>query len=195
MRNLTLILLLSTILLSACAPEAEPTMSAEEVQGTAVAAAWTMVAETQAAMPTATPIPPTETPLPIPTNTIAPLALPTQTLLIQPTLTPDKDECDRYLRSDPPGPSTTILIINETKAPMNVSLSLDKTPFGECGYRGYKIPKKGSVKITFPQGVIWGYAWILEPINTVVQGGPWKPNNPDKWIIEIDEHKMKMVGP
>ena len=69
-------------MLSACGPEPEPTMSAADVQGTAVAAAWTMVAETQAAIPTATPIPPTETPLPtaLPTNTIAPLELPTQAI-------------------------------------------------------------------------------------------------------------------
>ena len=54
MKKLLTIMLASILLLSACGPEPEPTMSAEEVQGTAVAAAWTMVAETQAAIPTAT---------------------------------------------------------------------------------------------------------------------------------------------
>ena len=71
---------------------------------------------------------------------------------------------------------------------MNISLYLDKTPFGECGYRGYSIPKKGSINIEFPQGVIYGYAWILEPINTTISGGPWKPNNTDKWTIFINEN-------
>ena len=194
-------MLASILLLSACGPEPEPTMSAEEVQGTAVAAAWTMVAETQAAIPTATPIPPTIPPSPTtaPTNTIAPLILPspTQPLVVQPTATlvTDKDECDQYLSGDATGPTSPIKIINETKAPMNVSLYLEKTPFGECGYRGYSIPKKGSILIDFPQGVIYGYAWILEPINTTVSGGPWKPNNPDKWEIYVNEHIMKMVGP
>jgi len=81
MKKIFIIMLVSIFLLSACGPEPEPTMSAEEVQGTAVAAAWTMVAETQAAIPTATPIPPTETPppTPIPTNTLAQLILPTST--------------------------------------------------------------------------------------------------------------------
>ena len=174
-------------------------MSAADVQGTAEAAAWTMVAETQAAIPTATPIPPTEPlpPTPVSTNTLAQLALPTQTPFVQPTATTasGKDECDKFLQTNPPGPKAPILIINETKAPINVSLYLEKTPFGECGYRGYSVPKKGSLKIEFPQGVIYGYAWILEPINTVVSGGPWKPNNTDKWEIRVNEHVMKMVGP
>ena len=199
MKKLITILLASIFLLSACGPEPEPTMSAADVQGTAVAAAWTMVAETQAAIPTATPIPPTETPLPtaLPTNTIAPLEFQPKPLVVQPTATTasSANECDKPLRSDPPGPHAPILIINETKAPINVSLYLEKTVFGECGYRGYSIPKKGEIRIDFPQGVIYGYAWILEPINTMVSGGPWKPNNTDKWVIQVNEHVMKMVGP
>ena len=190
-------ILLSIFLLSACGPEPEPTMSAADVQGTAIAMAWTMVAETQAAIPTATPIPPTETPLPtpLPTNTIAPLVLPTQPLIVQPTATSGKDECDQFLSTEAAGPTAPIRIVNETKAPMNVSLYLAKTPFGECGYRGYSIPKFSDIVIEFPQGVIYGYAWILEPINTTVSGGPWKPNNTDKWTIFIDENGMKMSGP
>ena len=199
MKKLITLMFASVFVLSACGHEPEPTMSAADVQGTAVAAAWTIVAETQAAIPTNTPIPPTETATltPLPTNTVPPLELPTQPLLSQPTATTEsgKNECDKPLRSDPPGPHAPILIVNETKAPVNISLYLEKTPFGECGYRGYSIPKYGSVKIEFPQGVIYGYTWILDPINTVVQGGPWKPNNTDKWTIYINEQNMRMAGP
>ena len=200
MKKLIIIMLASIFLLSACGPDPEPTMSAEDVQGTAVAAAWTMVAETQAAIPTATPIPPTETlsPTPIPTNTIPPLELPTQTPFVQPTATSasDKDECNRLLNIGLAGPTSPILIVNKTKAPVNVSLSLPyRNVFGECGYRGYSIKKNGSIRIDFPRGDIYGYAWILEPINTTVQGGPWRPNNTDKWTIEITEHLMKFYGP
>jgi len=199
MKKLSIILLASIFLLTACGPEPEPTMSAADVQGTAVAAAWTMVAETQAAMPTDTPIPPTiaASPTPFPTNTVAPLELPTQPLVVQPTATTasSANECDKFLSPEATGPTAPILIVNQTKAPANVSLYLDKTPHGECGYRGYTVPKNGSIKIDFPQGVIYGYAWILEPINTTVSGGPWKPNNTDKWTIQINEHIMKMVGP
>jgi len=160
MKKLLIIIFASAFLISACGPEPEPTMSAGDVQGTAVAAAWTMVAETQAAIPTATPIPPTNTPepTPIPTNTIAPLELPTQPpVVVQPTATTASsggDDCDHILASDAAGPTSPIRIVNETKAPMNVSLYLAKTPFGECGYRGYSIPKNNSISIEFPQGAI-----------------------------------------
>lgn len=112
MKKLLFTILASILLISACGPEPVPTISAEEVQGTAVAAAWTMVAETQAAIPTATPVPPTETPLPtpLPTNTIAPLEIPTQSLdgltqpvAAQPTATTasSANECDKPLASSP----------------------------------------------------------------------------------------------
>ena len=141
-KNILVLLLLSTLLLSACGAQPEPTMSVEDIQGTAVAAAFTMIAETEAAIPTATPVPPTNTPAPtpIPTDTIAPVIVPTQVL--QPTAesASSADECNKYLRTDADGPTSPIKIINQTKAPLNLSLYLAKTPFGECGYRGYSIP-------------------------------------------------------
>ena len=199
MKKLLIIIFASVFLISACGPEPEPTMSAEDVQGTAVAAAWTMVAETQAAIPTATPIPPTNTPAPtpLPTNTVAPLVLPTQPLVAQPTATSASatDECNQFLVDGAAGPTAPIRIVNETKAPMNVSLYLAKTPFGECGYRGYSIPKNNSITIDFPQGAIYVYAWILEPVNATVSGGPYQPNNTDKWEMYIRENSIKFVGP
>jgi hypothetical protein len=206
MKKLLIPILASILLISACGPEAVPTISPEEVQGTAVAAAWTMVAETQAAIPTATPVPPTETapPTALPTNTIAPLVIATQSLGVatqavaaQPTSTSasNTDECNKLLQSSAAGPTAPIKIINETKAPINISLFLYKTVFGECGYRGYQVPKNGSINIEFPQGDITAYAWILEPVNKTVSGGPWRPNNTDKWEIYVREDLMKMVGP
>lgn len=207
MKKIIFALTTFVFLFSACSPEPESTMSVEEVQGTAVAAAFTMIAQTQAAMPTATasPLPPTETPIPtlaLPTNTAVPLDLstqqtPTQQIVVQPspTTASNKDECDKFLSGSVAGPTAPIRIMNNTKAAVNVSLYLEKTAFGECGYRGYSISKNGSINIDFPQGVIYAYAWILEPINATVSGGPWAPNNTDKWTIEINENFMKMTGP
>src|SRR3990172_5699507 len=77
MKYAWIIFVIAALVLSACGPEAEPTMSPADVQGTAMAAAMTMVAETQAAIPTATLIPPTAIPsaTPFPTTTVPPLNL------------------------------------------------------------------------------------------------------------------------
>src|SRR5215212_11610717 len=65
------------LILSACgarAAQATPTISAVEIQSTAAVVAFTIVAEAQAAIPTATPLPPTATitNTPIPTETFLP---------------------------------------------------------------------------------------------------------------------------
>jgi hypothetical protein len=200
MKRALLIFTFIAFLLAACGPGSEPTMTAEDVQGTAVAAAWTMVAETQAAIPTATPIPPTPIPsaTPLPTNTVPPLEVPTQPIAVvpSPTTQSEKDYCDKLLEAEPDGPDFPLKIINETKAQVNLSLYLEKTPFGECGYRGYQIGPKGQTLVRFPQGVIYGYAWINHPQTpSTAPGGPWKPNNSDKWTIHIKEHRLDMVGP
>jgi hypothetical protein len=77
-RNVLITSLVLILLASACAPQGTPTANPADIQNTAIAAAATMVAQTLAAVPTATPLPPTETasPIPLPTNT--PVPLPTQ---------------------------------------------------------------------------------------------------------------------
>jgi hypothetical protein len=199
MKKLLLILFAGVFLISACGPAPEPTMSAEDVQGTAVAAAWTMVAETEAAIPTATPIPPTETPspTPLPTNTILPLELPTQALVIQPTATTasSTDECNRVLTS-PDGPQTTLLISNETKAPIGITIGLLKNVFGECGYLYYIIPKNGSSRVTVPLGCYWAYAYVNDPKQpTTVEGGGYCMNNTDKWTMVVRRENIILNPP
>lgn len=72
-RNVSIIAVVFILLVSACAPQATPTVNPADVQGTAQAAAFTMVAETQQAMPTATEVPPTATATPGATQTRPPL--------------------------------------------------------------------------------------------------------------------------
>lgn len=200
MKRLITILLASIVVLSACGPEPEPTMSAEDVQGTAVAAAWTMVAETQAAIPTATPVPPTETPTPtqLPTNTVAPLELPTQSLIVQPTATTASSagECDKVMAASPDGPHTTLLIVNETKAQVTITLGLLKTVFGECGYRSYQVTRNGSSRVSVPQGCYWAYAWINDPQKpTTLSGSGYCMNNSDKWTMIVRTDLIKLNPP
>ena len=139
-----------SLLLSACNAQqpTETSISADDIQSTAVAAASTIVAETQAAIPTETQIPPTETQVPTATPTDTPVPTPTlDALLVTPTLVPSStpqtasstgsDPCNQPLTSWQ-GPSTSIQI-SQDYSPQSkddqvvVSLWV-MSDLGECGY-------------------------------------------------------------
>lgn len=202
MKKFLIIFILSTFVLSACGPEPEPTMSVEDIQGTAVSAAFTMIAETQAAMPTATPIPPTETPppTPIPTNTVPPLELPTQSVAAaEPTVTAPADLCSdlrHVIPGDAAGPKTTIKIENEHKSAATISLYLNKTVFGECGYRSYTLTRNGSTTdSSLPQGCYNIWAWSDDPKDTFNASGYGCPNNADKWTFVLRGDRIVFLTP
>jgi hypothetical protein len=193
---ITIIIL--AVIISACGRQSEPTISAAEVQNTAVAAAFTMVAETQAAIPTATPLPPTETPTqtPLPTNT--PLTQPTSAATLGPasaaTSTAGGDPClTRILSWSPKGKPTKIRIVNTTKASVNISLYLNETPdHFECGYRVYSIGPRSDILISdLVQGCYNVLAYNNDPKIPVNAYGGGCINNPDKWTIEVSQTTIK----
>jgi hypothetical protein len=159
------ILLALAVLITACAPQAAPTMAPVDVQNTAVAAAWTMVKATQDANPTATPLPPTETPLPtsLPTFTLEPtITIPTQELLILPTATSapsDPNNCLKPLNVGEAGPTNPMRIENASGGVISwLSLNLSDNPFGQCGALSYNnIGINAKKVIALPKGT-W-YAW------------------------------------
>lgn len=203
------VIILLAVVISACGAEPVPTMSAADVQSTAVAAAFTVVAQTQEAIPTATPLPPTSTPTEtaLPTNT--PLPLPTQptsaTLAVATTAVSNvttnsgnatADPCaTRILSYSPKGKETTIRIANTTKAEVKVSLYLNETAgHGECGYRSYTLSKNNDVVITdLVQGCYNILAWSDDPKNRVSAYGGGCINNPDKWTFEITADSVKFT--
>lgn len=201
------ILFTITLMISACGAQAAPTLSAADVQLTAVAAAFTIVAQTQAAIPTATPLPPTETASPTqpPTNTA--VSLPTlETSAVQATLTPAAAAgaatpyyCDtRVLSWSPKGRATVIRIVNTTRAPVNVSLYLNETQdHNECGYRAYTLSPRNDVVISdLVQGCYNLWAWSTDPkIAVNAASGTSCINNPDKWTFEVSADKIKFLGP
>lgn len=162
------ILLALSFLLSACSGEpAAPTMSAADVEGTAVSAALTMVGLTQAAIPTATPLPPTETPspTPLPTFTQQPLAIPTLEQVILPTATTaasDPNNCLKPLNVAEAGPTNPMRIENATGGVIEwMSLNLETNAFGQCGALSYNnIPVNGKKVIALPKGNWWAWAGI-----------------------------------
>ncbi len=128
------IVVLSLFLHACGSAPAAPTVNAESIQASAVAAASTMVVETQAAAPTDTPIPPTESPSPtaLPTDTPPP----TETRVpATPSLT--KDPCDKPLTSWQ-GPSAQLSVSYEYSPQSKddkvvVSLWV-MSDLGECGF-------------------------------------------------------------
>ena len=191
-------IVLAAIVLSACGEQPTPTMSVADVQSTAVSAAFTIVAQTQAAIPTATPLPPTATPTqtPLPTNTAAPLP----TLAITLTNTPAStggDPCATRVLGSPLGQATKILIDNQTRYPVQVSLYLNETAaHNECGYRGYSISRNGSVLI---EDLVYGcyniWAWSTDSGHPFQVSGYGCINNPDKWTFKINEATINFAGP
>jgi hypothetical protein len=192
-KKISIILLGGLLFLTACGPQGTPTMAPADVNNTAVAAAFTMVAQTQAAIPTNTPIPPTETPSPTPLPTFTLPASPTlQQLLAPPTATnsvaSDPNSCIKPLNVAEAGVLKRIRIDNETNGSVNFSLNLwTPNDFGQCGALSYTLAKGAKVFASVPVGSYYGYAWITFKNGTSgTSSGSWVINQGyDDTIIVI----------
>lgn len=195
MKRLFFEILVVSLLISACGPKtpASPTLNAADMQSTAISMAWTLAAQTMAAIPTATPtpIPPTDTPLPIPTATIR--SLPTLPQF-PPTNTPHSGGCDQILTKWD-GPSTNVNVINETKGDVVLSITLISSPRGYCGYLPELRFGKGGTSTTLPLGSYFFFASVSGKKNFTTSGGPFGINNSDKWVLIIKEGGIILKAP
>lgn len=206
----TLIVVAIALLISACGTPAAPTMQAIDVQNTAAAAAFTMVAQTLAAVPTDTPLPPTEAPTQTPLPTDTPLPLPTSativaSLVASPTSasvssnsdSSGVDPCSTRVLSAPEGKETVIRIVNTTKLGVTVSMYLNETASkGACGYRSFTLSKNNDVVYTdLVQGCYNLWVWSDNAPGKFTSSGSGCINNSDKWTFEIRENTIKFVGP
>ena len=162
-------LVLLAVILTACGGEpAAPTLSPEEVQGTAISAAFTMVAQTQAAVPTNTPLPPTETPSPTPLPTFTALPSPTLDFALLPTATQAASSggggtCDSVLNLGEAGPQSNIRLQNKIDGTASVSIYM-YTPnlFAQCGSHPsnpFVLKKNGTLVVSLPKGEYFVYSW------------------------------------
>ncbi|HEX2697646.1 MAG TPA: hypothetical protein VHM28_08050 [Anaerolineales bacterium] len=194
MKRLLFLATVLAVLLAACGPQATPTIDPVQVQASAIAAANTMVAMTQAAIPTATNTPlPTDTPVPSPT----PIPLPTLSVEDTPTLAPISNSssgnpCQGLLDVSQAGPTFPLVIKNDTRGPATVTIGLStKNKFGQCGYLSWSnIAKGSSISTHVPQtiggGCYWAYAWINDPKQQrSISGGGYCWNNDDKVVLEV----------
>jgi hypothetical protein len=161
-RKILPVVTIIAIFLVACGQQAEPTLSPEEVSGTAVAAAWTIVAETQAAIPTNTPVPPTETPSPTPLPTFTPQPLPTIELATATNTAKPQGSCEGPLNVAEAGPQSNIRIENETGGNVTLSLWLGEgaNAFGQCGFLVYQLSKNQKLTVSIPKGFYYAAALI-----------------------------------
>ena len=155
------------LMLSACGAPAAPAIDPALVQASAVAAANTMIALTQAAMPTDVP---TTVPSPtaLPSPTLAPLptlppvvALPTEVIAPTAVSGSNQGNCVHALSLAEAGPTHRTLVINQSGATVNISLTL-YTPnkFGQCGSISYaNLAGSGSWMANLPEGNWNAYAW------------------------------------
>ena len=198
---------LALVLSAACAP-AVPTIDPAQIQASAVAAASTMIAMTQQAMPTETPLPPTPepspTPLPSPTTD---RSIPTVLVLSAPTAAPTAvggDDCNHLFDVAESGNQRAkLMIVNDTKGPITITIGISsKNAFGQCGYLSWSgIPKGNSITVSVPQTgsgpCYWAYAWINDP-KKPSNNGPWSGycmNNTDKWTLTVGYNTMKLTPP
>ncbi len=174
MKNLIFIVALFALMLSACGAPAAPTLDPVLVQASAMAAANTMIAMTQAAIPTSTPVPPaTDTPQVLPSPTLDLLAgFPTAGL---PTATAGAgtETCVHPLDMNSAGPKHTTVIRNESGGTINISLNLWKiNSFGQCGAISFaNMGKNSTEEVGLPTGYWFAYAWATIKSKQVTMQG------------------------
>ena len=189
--------LVTTLIIGACgarAQQATPTMNAVEIQGTVAAAAFTVIAETQAAIPTATPQPTaTITDTPAPTNTFLPL-LPSQAAST--SIPGAGDPCiNKVLPASLQGEPIKIRVDNPTKATLMVSVYLLQAgPGSECGYRSYALASGESLVINdLVEGCYTLWAWNPDPQDYfIVTNGTSCLDNSQNWTFDISTRSIQL---
>jgi hypothetical protein len=186
--------LVITLIVSACgaSPQAEPTVDPVELQSTAVASALTILAETRAAIPTETPLPPTVTLTNTPafTPTIPPLPTLGATFTPSPVGTSSADDpcITKVLPDSLKGTKIKIRVDNPTKAEIMLSVNLHPgNPQGVCGYRGYALAAGESLVITdLVEGCYTLWAWNPDPKDYfMVTNGTSCLNSSGNWTFDI----------
>ncbi len=196
MKKVLPLILALTILLTACGSKATPTVDAAQVMASAIAMANTIAAQTQAALPTATLVPPTATATIPPPATPTVFALPTFPLSAPTATKASAGPCYSALPSDPTGRKTSLRIVNENKSSVQGSICLYKDMgFGEYGIIGVQLGKKQDTILTVPQGCYSAYFWVNGPPQSTAYGDGMCMNNTDRWTMYIRENVVVLKGP
>jgi hypothetical protein len=192
--------IMMTLIISACgasATPATPTLSAGEIQETVVVAAFTVIAQTQAAIPTSTP-PPTFTNTPLPTITLIPSPTPAGTLPPIPNANPgSEDPCiHTTLPNSLQGDPVRIRLNNSTQATLSVTVYLNQTvPQTVCGYRSYTIDAQQSIVISnLVEGCYTIWAWNPDPDDyfIVTNGASTCIDDSEPAVFDISTNSIRL---
>jgi hypothetical protein len=142
-------------------------MSPEDLASTAMADAWIAITQTQAALPTVTPIPPTNTPEP--TATFLPTLPPLPTLAPSATVAgPTADVCNQIPVEPVKGTLANVEIRNQSQGQANLSFGMNSpNAQGECFTYSFSLGMGDTISVKVLNGCYWGFAWITaaEPSN------------------------------
>jgi hypothetical protein len=199
---LTQVLML-VLIVSACGgPKAAPTVNpvdqAVALQGTVIAAGFTNVAQTQTALPTFTPLPPTATFTNTPDATATLPVMPTlgATFTAAPGAAGIVDPCINQVMPAPlVGEKIKMRIDNPTKSALMVSVNLHQaSPQGQCGYRSYSLEPQGSLVISdLVVGCYSIWAWNPDPKGYfMVTNGTSCLNMSNSWTFDISTTSIKL---
>jgi hypothetical protein len=194
--SLPIQILVFALIVSACSarivPQATSAVVPLDLQVTAVAAAYTIVAQTQAAIPTSTPPPSptvTATNTPNATTTLPPLPTLGATFTPSPIGSGPVDPCINALLPDTlTGNPIKIRVDNPTQGTINLSVYLQSgNPQGVCGYRGYTLAAGGSLVISdLVEGCYTLWAWNPDPnAYFMVTNGTSCLNSSRSWTFDI----------
>jgi hypothetical protein len=192
-----------TLSISACGArgaQATPTLNAVDIQSSAAAVAFTIVAETQAAIPTATPPRPTETPTNTPAPTVTFLPLPSSAVTLTPVPNANSGSGDPCINKVLPavlqGETVKIRINNSTNATLAFSIYLNQTtPQIVCGYRTYTIePGQSLILNDLVEGCFTLWAWNPDPEGyfIVTNGASSCIDNSETWVFDISTSSIKL---
>ena len=195
--------LVFTLIISACgAPASQatptPTLNAIELQGTIAAGLFTIVAETQAAIPTATPPPPTATLTNTPAFTATLPVMPTQGAIFTapPGGNSSEDPCIyQTLPASLAGETIRIRVDNPTRSTVNVSVYLlQASPQSLCGYRSYSLaPGESLVLNDLVEACYTLWAWNPDPDEYfMVTNGTSCLNTSNSWTFDITTNGIRL---
>jgi hypothetical protein len=111
-----------------------------------------------------------------------------------PAATSGTDQCNGPMSPSPEGPLMSVKISNQTAGSVVLSLYLQKTVFGECGYRSYNLDAHGSQVATgLPQGCYFAGAFVQDPKNKSKSfGSNLCMTNGDRFNLSVGADVIKL---